>query len=133
MLGLLLLLHREWTLRIARHPALAAAGRALGVPLTFACVSTAAVLFRAPDLAQAWLHLRTLAGLHAGAGGLVPALFWPLVAALALAHIVSCRGWLRPAMRALPAPAFALGYGLLATLVPPFMAADSAPFLYFQF
>jgi D-alanyl-lipoteichoic acid acyltransferase DltB (MBOAT superfamily) len=133
VLGVLLLLHREWALRAARHPALAAAGRALGVPLTFTCVTTAAVLFRAPDLAQTWLHLRALAGVHDGAGGLVPPVFWPLVAALALAHLVTFRGWLRPALRALPAPAFAFGYGLLASLVPPFMAANRAPFLYFQF
>ena len=91
------------------------------------------MLFRAPDLAQTWLHLRALAGVHAGAGGLVPPVFWPLVAALAVAHVVSYRGWLRPALRALPAPAFAFGYGLLASLVPPFMAAERAPFLYFQF
>jgi alginate O-acetyltransferase complex protein AlgI len=133
LLGLLLVLHREWTLRKVRWPALAAAVGALGMPLTFTAVTTAAVLFRAQSLGQAGLHLRTLLGLHGGGPGGEPAVFWPLLAALALVHWATSRRLFEPTLRALPAPAFALGFGIAAALVAPFMAAETAPFLYFQF
>jgi len=133
-LGVLLLLHREWRLRSARWPAAAAVASALGIPLTFACVTSAAVFFRAQGAGQAGLHFATLLGLHRGEARLVaPEIFWPLLALLALAHLIAWRGWLRPALDALPAPAFAFGFGVVAALVPPFMAAETMPFLYFRF
>ncbi|MGQ0552593.1 MAG: MBOAT family O-acyltransferase [Planctomycetota bacterium] len=133
LLGLLLIAHREWTLRAARWPRFTRVVHTLGVPLTFATVTTAAVFFRAPSVELALLHLRTLLGQQAGAPGEAPGSFWLLALALTLTHVLASRKVLQPWIARLPGPVFALGYGLSAALVPPFMAAEAAPFLYFQF
>jgi alginate O-acetyltransferase complex protein AlgI len=129
--GALLLLERTRAGGLLdRLPALL---RALYVQLA---VVLAWVLFRSPDLATAGDFLRGMLGLGLGAEAAASALPWQwglAVLGFALVHAASRR--VRPLERvgALPAWAFAVGYGAAWALALPWVAVDRQPFIYFQF
>jgi len=134
--GAALAVNRFWSERRARPqpkpPALWR--RAVLVVLTFHFVCLGWIFFRAPTFASAWLVLERLASLTVHHQNLS----LPVLAALAaglVGHFVPERLFERSkdAFLSLPAPAQALALYLVAVLLRQVGAADSVPFVYFQF
>jgi alginate O-acetyltransferase complex protein AlgI len=95
------------------------------------------VIFRAPDLAGGLRFVRGMFWPLGGAGP-VPALppsplWWGLLGAFALMHVLVYRRVFRRGLDELPDWAFAAGYGAALALVLPWVVMGYRPFIYFQF
>lgn len=104
-----------------------------GWTLTTTLVCLAWIPFRAPNFETAWLYFRHLTGTPGErivVSGLIAAAF----AAFVVDHVF---GWMSEHrerwLRAIPAPAWGVGYAALVILLLHAVPRQPAPFIYFQF
>jgi alginate O-acetyltransferase complex protein AlgI len=105
--------------------------RPLRWAITLALVVTAWIPFRCDSLAEAWKFVVGLAG-TGGRHALEP-WGWMLVAAVLTVQWGLTRSDGLDRFAALPRLPFACAYGVAVALALPGAAADSQPFIYFQF
>jgi alginate O-acetyltransferase complex protein AlgI len=93
------------------------------------------VLFRSASLADAGLFAEALAGRTTAAGAVasVDPLWWGALAALWALHLLSARGVIERAARALPPLVHTAAAGALTGGMLSFVAVHHQPFIYFQF
>jgi alginate O-acetyltransferase complex protein AlgI len=102
-----------------------------------AVVSLGFLIFRSPDLATAVdfiagsLDFASIGGDRMDLGIAGP--WWLFVAVFAAVHILLARIPLLQRMERIPAPVFALGFGVVVALVMPWVVTGYKPFIYFQF
>ncbi|MBA3649939.1 MAG: MBOAT family protein [Chthoniobacterales bacterium] len=131
--GFALILHRLWCEWIARFSRLSKAKVLIGWPLTIYWVCLAWIFFRAADLPQAGVVLRSFVFWHNyGTMALNPWLL-ALVPALGLVHWMTARGLFAGWWRRGPDAVFAAGFGCAVAGVLLFVPTHYTPFIYFQF
>jgi alginate O-acetyltransferase complex protein AlgI len=134
--GIALVVHREWTSRVAPASAPGRLAYWSGPLLTFAWVCLAWIFFRAPNL-EVGLNVARSALLFDSSGTVQLPLKWLAVAGMlgVLLAALRPRGWLatqawRPSM---PSWCFAAGYGVAVVALLTFAPEQPVPFIYFQF
>ncbi len=132
--GLALVGHRGWRRLRGGSPAGHGGWRgALGGMATLGFVVLAWVFFRAASLSDAWIFVRAFLTGSAPGIATLPAIVWPMLAGLGLAHALAWR--LRPEERVqrVPPPLFGIGYGLAWAGGLLWLPLEARPFIYFQF
>jgi alginate O-acetyltransferase complex protein AlgI len=131
--GMALVVHREWSNRIANHETLKAISSLVGLPLTFYWFCASGVFFGSQDLYSGWVSFKAFIFFQApGVGSLDARAIWVLVP-LGVMHWLNQRGWLSNWWRQVPAWSFAACYGTFTAAVLPATAIVYQPFVYFQF
>ncbi len=131
--GLGLIVHRFWQEKIADWPRLAGAMVWLRWPMTLYFVCLAWVLFRATDLEQAGVVLRSFVLGRGNGTRALPVWLLGVVLIFGLLHWLNARGEFARWWRRGPDLLFAAGYGCAVAGVLLFVPTHYTPFIYFQF
>lgn len=91
------------------------------------------VFFRSESIQSASISLRHLVGMTDGAAQRTDQGLWMLAAVFFVGHALIARGRVLERAAAVSPMRFAVGFGVAAALVLPWVSTEPAPFLYFQF
>jgi len=133
LLGLGLVVEREWQHWTDRGKEAGTARRWLGWALTMYWFCFALMVFRALNLSDALVAVRSFVLFRSeGAQDLGAWMLW-IVVALGILHWLNSRGTFATWWRRAPDPVFAAAYGCVAATVLLFIPPHYTPFIYFQF
>ena len=131
--GIMLVLHRQWSVWKTRPAGLARVVNWLAWPLTLYWICVAWIFFRATDLKQAGIIAKSFVlGQSAGTHDLGVRMIW-IVLVLGIVHQLNARGVFSTWWRRGSSEIFAAGYGGSVALVLVLLPARYTPFIYFQF
>jgi alginate O-acetyltransferase complex protein AlgI len=131
--GVGMIINRLWSDWTKRWGGPKALRDAFGLIVTFWWFNITLLVFRSKDFPSTWVSLKgTLAFIDAGPQSLPPFL-WLLFGLLTLVHYLSYRNWLSGVWERVPAPAFAVAYGIAFHICLTLMPTGYRPFIYFQF
>jgi alginate O-acetyltransferase complex protein AlgI len=137
--GLFLVVHRGFRGFAERRPRLECwletnAGKLLRGAITFLCVCTGWVVFRAPSLTTAVTIFRRMLWPVSGFRTVVPTYtIWTLVAVAVACHVLALHGWTTRLGKRLPAPVVGLSYATVLIAALLLAPMTSKAFIYFQF
>jgi alginate O-acetyltransferase complex protein AlgI len=105
----------------------------LGMAFTFWWVCATWIVFRAPDFATAWTALQSFVAFVSHGPEQLPRILLLHVGVLAVLHVVSVRSnWVDRSER-IPAPVFALAFGIAIAACIALVDTGHRPFIYFRF
>ncbi len=132
--GVALAFHRRWSIATARAGEVLRRALALiGPALTFYWVCVTWIFFRAQNLPDALVTLRSFVLFDARGTGTLPVEPIPIVAGLALLHALARWKVLDRWWRQAPPQAFSVAYGAAWAVALALVAMGARPFIYFQF
>lgn len=131
--GIALVVHKQWSSRIAPYKELVPLRKMLGIPLTLYWFCASAIFFRSNDLSSAvqieksFLFFNSL-----GSENLNLQIAWIFVPLIIL-HWAAYKSWFADWWRKIPSWSFAVCFGVLASAIFRLTAISPQPFVYFQF
>ncbi len=131
--GIALIIHKQWSSRIAPYKGLLALRKMLGIPLTMYWFCASAIFFRSNDISSAiqieksFLFLTSL-----GSQNLNLQIAWIFVPLIIL-HWAAYKGWFTQWWRQIPSWSFAVVFGVLVSGLFRLTVISPQPFVYFQF
>lgn len=131
--GALLIIHRQWT-SLTKSLKLPKTNHLIGVFLTFYCICIGWIFFRSQNFHDALIVLKSFILFNNnGSENLVSKTAFIIFIPLIIAHWTAYKQWLGNFWSKIPRLAFAIVYGLIFTIILPFIPTIYSPFIYFQF
>ena len=131
--GLALIVQREWGRLTGGFRLPGLFGTVFGLLLTYWFVNLTWIFFRAPDFGTAWLTVQSYVAFVSHGSLSLPPVLLMIFGVLAVIHYLAYSQAMGRIWERIPAPAFAMSYGVVFQICLALMPTGYRPFIYFQF